>query len=302
MRKGLSLKLVCIIAAFVFLLSGVTTLAAEPGVPAPNRTGAVTVQFGSSTAVTESGNTLKFIPEISGIYGVFVTGENLSFHNTVAIYDGDTLITDDACSFMHNYSMRLTAGKTYYIVAYDLWGNDTLDYSVIVSWGCLPVVGVGSNKISYDESDAEFRIAMGSRHVLSVEVTPELCPTPSYHWECGDEALGDGSTYITPRTNQRMSPVLCYVTSGDVTSYCRFFINLDDGLTIQSPRVEDILIDPGDTVSRQIEYTYDMPEDLAAEEISYGLTNYFGNSGSGRVLRTPEFSVTPGTSSHVLYQ
>ena len=298
MRKGSILKFVCIIAAFVFLVNSYPAMADSYAGPLPDKEDARVLTYGSSVEVTPDSDTLKFVPQISGIYCFDIVDDIYpNWRNAVAIFEGDTLIMSD-----EDCNVRLTEGKTYYIVAYQRYDNGNFDFSVRVTWGCLPVVGAGSNRITYDSGDASFTLDIGSRHELSVEITPELCSSPSYEWHANGELLGTQSSYITPYSKEKNFPLTCYVTSGDIIHSVNFFGYFTDGFELHTPLTEDILIDSGSSIRREIEYTYDMPEELAADEISYHCSNHFASAGTGSVRSTPVFSVTPSEDDHVLYR
>ena len=212
MQKRFMVRIISVVAAFVIFIGGMPAMAAST--PLPDTAEARTVEYGSTTEVTANARTLRFVPEVTGIYSLKISAEDPMYTQQIAIYQGDTLISDHECAWMSDCSIRLNAGTTYYFVGYVPAGAaGSRTFSITLSWGCLPTIGKGSNKITGDSETIEARFRVGDYHVLGVELTPELCPSPRYSWEDQSQMISSEET-MADNFAYGHSPIFCYITYG----------------------------------------------------------------------------------------
>ena len=306
MKSKIYIRIISIISAFVFLFGGVPVNASYTSEHLDIES-AVPIEYGQTREVNVRGSRiLQFTPPESGIYSIVITSEDNNSLHSYRLWDDNEQL--DCVRLTREKTYYFETGKNYYIEAFNEDVNIDPTFNISVSWGVAAALSYGDNLRTNYSSEISCTIAMGSRHVLNTILTSGI-EGATYRWyttynsgngsEICEKEWGSDPYFITPNLPDSFSPIFCAVTYNGQTRKAKFFVYVDDGFAFENNGPEDILALPNETITRDVNYTYDYPcgvvdnlsrSILIYSEISSGLTSMSNRARS--YLTDTGFSVT----------
>ena len=264
MKSKIFIRIISIISTFAFLFGGVTVNASDT-TEQLDIGSAVPIEYGQTCEVNMRGSRLlRFTPSESAIYSIVITSEDNSSLHSFRLWDDNEKLVQ--VTRTREYTYYFEAGKNYYIEAFN--ADVTIDptFNISVSWGVAAALSYGDNLRTENSNEISCTIAMGSRHVLNTILTPGV-EGATYRWyttyqrgpELCEKEWGSDPYFITPNTPDILKPIFCDVTYNGQTRKAKFFVYTVDGFAFDGGIAEDILALPNETITREVNFTYDYP-------------------------------------------